>query len=461
MPPDTSSPSAVRLLRTGVVASMVLVFAVIVAGATIVLRTGLREQILRREATILAMFVSTQLEDSAGELKATTPIADVPGTLLAAVLKAIPKFPDVVGVQLFDRKNAPSGGFPAVAWSKTPPSESQWVRLGNGEAFGSLHESIAIEDIVEAAPAFEVWAPLRLSSSGELLGAAQFVVDGSAIQKQIKEHDGRLIKQALIAWVGGSIAIMLALGWAFRRLDAANRELRARTEDLERANRELVLAAKTSALGAVTAHLMHELKNPIAGLEGIVRGQDASATTLPGGELAAASELTRRLRAMVNDVVGVLRDEQTGAKFELSSIDIAEVAASKVRTDAEQRGVKVQMIASGDVNFPARRANLATLVLRNLLQNAVEASSTGEVVRLTVRKAGEGGAEFLVEDFGRGLPPEVRAKIFQPCASTKIGGSGIGLALSYQLAQRAGGKLEIVRSDELGTCFRLVLTAEA
>jgi signal transduction histidine kinase len=164
---------------------------------------------------------------------------------------------------------------------------------------------------------------------------------------------------------------------------------------------------------------------------------------------------------MVNDVVGVLRDEQTGAQFELTSVDIAEVAASKVRKDAGQREVKLQVAATGDMAFPARRANLATLVLRNLLQNALEASSPGETVRLTARQNGEGGAEFLVEDYGRGLPPEVRARIFQPCASTKVGGSGLGLALSYQLAQRAGARLEIVRSDELGTCFRLVLAAEA
>jgi signal transduction histidine kinase len=163
---------------------------------------------------------------------------------------------------------------------------------------------------------------------------------------------------------------------------------------------------------------------------------------------------------MVNDVVGVLRDEQTGAKFELSGIEIAEAAVGKVRPDAERNGVKLQLVATGDVSFPARRANLATLVLRNLLQNAVEASTTGGSVKVTTRENGD-GAEFLVEDYGRGLPAAVRARMFQPCASTKVGGSGLGLALSHQLAQRAGGRLDVVRSDEFGTCFRLVLPAEA
>jgi C4-dicarboxylate-specific signal transduction histidine kinase len=69
--------------------------------------------------------------------------------------------------------------------------------------------------------------------------------------------------------------------------------------------------------------------------------------------------------------------------------------------------------------------------------------------------------EFLVEDGGAGLPEAVRGKLFQPCTSTKPGGSGLGLALSYQLAQQAGGRLELRRSDLQGTSFRLVLDGEA
>ena len=108
-----------------------------------------------------------------------------------------------------------------------------------------------------------------------------------------------------------------------------------------------------------------------------------------------------------------------------------------------------------------RRANLATLVLRNLLQNAIEAAPRGSVVRLTGRSEASGGVEFLVEDAGGGLPAAVQARLFQPCTSTKRGGSGLGLALSHQLAQQAGGRLELVKSDARGTSFRLVLGAEA
>jgi signal transduction histidine kinase len=310
----------------------------------------------------------------------------------------------------------------------------------------------------------EAWVPLRRNGAAGLVGAAQFWTNGEELAAELNAHDRRLWSQAAIAWLLGSAVIATVLGWALGRLKDANRELRLRSEDLQRANRELVLAAKTSALGAVTAHLMHELKNPLAGLEVIVAGQvEAGMRSEPGsgGELAAASELTRRLRTMVNDVVGVLRDEQTGAEFELTCAEIATHAAAKVQAEADRRGVEVAVAATPDVSLAGRRANLVTLVLRNLLQNALEASAQRGAVTLTGRRVEDGGMEFLVEDRGGGLPRGVRARLFQPCASTKPGGSGLGLALSYQLAQQAGGQLELVHSDERGTSFRLVLRPEA
>jgi signal transduction histidine kinase len=164
---------------------------------------------------------------------------------------------------------------------------------------------------------------------------------------------------------------------------------------------------------------------------------------------------------MVNDVVGVLRDEQTGAEFELTGEDIVEIVVAKVQSEADRRGIKLQVSAGPGVTLPGRRANLATLVLRNLLQNALEATPRGGAVIFTGRSSDDGGSEFLVEDQAGGLPATVRARLFQPCASTKLGGSGLGLALSYQIAQQAGGRLELVRSDTSGTCFRLVLHPEA
>lgn len=461
------STSSGRFTHLGVLVLTVLVFGGAVAAVTWQLRARLREQILQREAKFLAAVSSLQLDNAADAL-AGVPLDEVPSALFVALLKTTQRLAGVSGLRIYDAHRHLSDTW-MLSRSDEPPPAEIWQRVAAGESIGRLHAPLASEQRADlilgsaADSAVEAWVPLRRGESGALIGAAQFWLDGSDLSKELAAHDRRLWIQAAIAWLAGSIVVALTFAWAFRRLDAANRELRVRGEDLLRANRELVLAAKTSALGAVTAHLMHELKNPLAGLEMIVAGQSETGgrSENGGGELAAASALTRRLRTMVNDVVGVLRDEQTGADFELTGADIAEILSAKVQAEAEERGVKLEIGAAADVSLSSRRANLATLVLRNLLQNAIEATPRGGGVKLSGRIERDGAVEFLVEDTGGGLPDGVRARLFQPCTSTKVGGSGLGLALSQQLAQQAGGRLELLRSDDRGTCFRLVLRPEA
>lgn len=465
MPPPDSPPSSVRFAYGGVLALTVGVFAVVVAAVTWQLRAGLREQFLRREADTLAAIAAMQLDNGAADLGERA-LAEVPGALLSAVLKTS-KMRGVSGVRIFDADRRANSAWP-FHWTDEPPPEAEWRAVRAGEPVVRLHRGQSADDIIglpslaPPQPALEAWVPLRRTGAPAVLGVAQFLVNGGSVAGELAAHDRRLWMQAALAWLAGSAVIVVIFGWALRRLERVNRELAARGDDLARANRELVLAAKTSALGAVTAHLFHELKNPLAGLELIVAGGgESGARADAGGEMAAASELTRRLRTMVNDVVGVLRDEQSGAKFRLTCADIADLVAEKVRGEAAARGVRLELQADPELALAGRRANLATLVLRNLLQNAIEATPAGGRVQLTGRGAAAGAIEFVVEDGGPGLSEAVKARLFQPCPSSKPGGSGLGLALSHQLAVQAGGRLELQRSDARGTSFRLVLDAEA
>jgi len=64
---------------------------------------------------------------------------------------------------------------------------------------------------------------------------------------------------------------------------------------------------------------------------------------------------------------------------------------------------------------------------------------------------------FEVRDQGEGLSPSIQARLFTPCTSGKKAGGGIGLAISKQLAQSLGAKLELVDSSPAGCTFRLSL----
>ncbi|MCX6954101.1 MAG: hypothetical protein NTV51_18280, partial [Verrucomicrobia bacterium] len=342
---SATPPPTGRHAQFAVVALTLAVFAAVVAFVTLQLREGLRERVLSGKAETLSAVASMQLAIGA-EPFAELGETEVPGELLAAVLKAS-KFRGVLGIRVFDAERRFSGAVP-VELSAEPPTAAEWTerptaRLQprsrllalSGEGGGAQSGDGTIL-LVEA------WVPMRRSEAGRLAGVAQFWIEGDDVAAEFAALDRKLLGQAALAWLAGAVVTVLALGWAFRRLAAANRTLEARTEDLQRANRELVLTAKTSALGAVTAHLIHEIKNPLAGLEVFMAGQaEPGGRAENGRELVAATELTKRLRTMINDVVGVLRDEQHGAHFELSCAEIGELAMERVRPSASQAGVRL------------------------------------------------------------------------------------------------------------------------
>ncbi len=462
MPPVATPPAFRRPAPLLIVTLTVVVFAAVVAFVTLQLRGALREQVLRREGEALASVASMQLANNTAALAgAKLGIVNVPGELTDVALKTS-KLRGVFGIRVFDAARRFVSAVP-LDWSEEAPSSDDWTQLATDRPVVRLHHDPvpALAGVVpeSTVPLLEAWVPLADADTRALAGVAQFWIDGSSVDAEFRSLDQRLVVQAGIAWLTGAIVIVLALTWSFRRLAAANAQLAARTDDLLKANRELILTAKTSALGAVTAHLIHEIKTPFAGLEVFVASQaEAGARTDAGAEQAAATELTRRLRAMINDVVAVLRDEQHGARFSLTCGEIAEHVLSQARGAAEARGVALASAVEAAVSLPGRRANLAGLVLRNLMQNAIEASPSGGTVRLACRAVPGDAIEFLVEDSGGGLSEAARTRLFQPHASAKPGGSGLGLVLSQQLAQQAAGRLELARSDSRGTCFRLVLS---
>jgi signal transduction histidine kinase len=110
--------------------------------------------------------------------------------------------------------------------------------------------------------------------------------------------------------------------------------------------------------------------------------------------------------------------------------------------------------------FEEARARLDDASLKqvwlNLLQNALEASSEGG--RIRVRCALEGArARVTIADAGAGIAPDVLARVGEPFFTTRAQGTGLGVHLSRQLVQGAGGTLELASRLGAGTTVQVVL----
>lgn len=446
----------------GVVLTTLVVFAGLVAGMTWQLRTRLRSEVLKREAEAIHSVAIMQL--AAGGTAAGLS-RDSIDAMLAAVLESS-RLRGVFAVQVFDatgklRESAPIGIDVAAGtrWWPELPAEVQ----ARFHAQGSLEAiyGFPADNGAARVPLLEVVVPLQPGANAAPLGSARYWIDGAPVKAEFRRMDFGLWGQAGAAFLGGAAIVGLVIGWSFHRLTEANRRLLEQSSDLARANQELDFAAKTGAIGAISAHLIHGLKNPLSGLEGFV-AESAPETDDPlrGDAWRQAVDTTRRLRTLVNEVAAVLRDEATGeADYRVPVREVLSTARTRVGPAASAAGVTVELgTTPRDGAVLGRTANLAQLILDNLLTNAIEASPRAARVRLD-GQIRDGKVEFTVSDAGSGVPSSIRSTLFRPIRSTKPGGGGIGLAISYQLARHAGGTLELVNSGTGGTTFRLLVPA--
>lgn len=123
-----------------------------------------------------------------------------------------------------------------------------------------------------------------------------------------------------------------------------------------------------------------------------------------------------------------------------------------------QRGIEV--VFDVPENLPLVRAVASQIqqVFINLILNSFDAMPDGgkyEVRARAVRR----GVEIQFQDNGPGIPEAMRASIFEPFFSTKDGGTGLGLTISYNIITSHGGSLELVTDKGPGACFRIFLSS--
>jgi signal transduction histidine kinase len=461
-----------RLLRSrwlpwaGIGATL-LILAGIIGFGTWQLRQKTRTQIVSRDAAILygvAQMVQITQEVN-GELGSE--LERLPDQIAVALqISELNQLNGVIATRVFDTNGQFAAALPAnIASAQLDAGDLHHLRaLTPVSHFHSaadlvglfLPETTAFPEANRTAPLLELIIPLHRQNNPVIIGIIQFLIDGERVATQFTALDRNLGIQAASAFLGAGSIVLGVLAWAFQRLQRTNRLLVERTSRLLRANQELALSAKTSAVGAITAHLIHGLSSPLSGLQEFV----ASRTSDDGPELEWRDVLTsaNQMQALIGEVVRVLGEEHGVDRYEISFGELIDLLTAKLRTAAEQKGIRFHTRLAANGSLANREANLILLILENLLRNAVQATPAGREVGFEVSPTG-GGVEFRVIDGGSGVPAEVQPKLFKPCRSTKSGGHGIGLAISYQLARHLGATLELVRSSGEGSVFALRLAS--
>src|SRR5437762_1125179 len=270
------------------------------------------------------------------------------------------------------------------------------------------------------------------------------------------------VRAILVASVVMLLALVAAMGWVIYRDTVA--PLRTK---LVHSQHLLERQEKLVTLGTLAAGIAHEIRNPLTSLKARLYTLEKHLQTVPAArkDTDIISAEISRLESIVQDVLSFARPSDP--KLETIAADtLLRDVQGLMSPNLERRGVHLVVESNTELHIRADSGHLKQ-VLINLVRNGAEAIDGTGTVTLRSRAArapvagGETDAVILeVSDTGKGIPPEVEKRLFDPFFSTKETGTGLGLPIAARIVERHGGTLQYQTRPGHGTTFVVVLPRE-
>lgn len=234
-------------------------------------------------------------------------------------------------------------------------------------------------------------------------------------------------------------------------------ELRDYVRRVEESQQALLQAEKIASAGRLTATIAHEVNNPLQAVQNCLHL--AGREDLPAEKRKEYFEMARtELDNLMQTVQKTLEFYRPGG-LTAQRVRLGELLQRVLDLLSQQiseRDVCVQTNIPADLPAVNVVASQIQQVFMNLILNALDAMPRGGNLRVKARPV-KGGVEIVFTDSGPGVPEESQGRIFEPFYSTKEGGTGLGLTVSYNIVASHGGALELVPAREAGASFRIFL----
>ncbi|MBE7542897.1 MAG: sensor histidine kinase [Solibacteraceae bacterium] len=232
-----------------------------------------------------------------------------------------------------------------------------------------------------------------------------------------------------------------------RKLSQVYRELQDTFEQVKRADR-------LSAIGQLAAGLAHEIRNPLASIDGAAEVLDV-ADERPELRKETVS-IIRKECSRLNRLLTGLLDFARPRRPEWREVDLCRVLDSVIDlvSHSAGKGIRFHKETPREILRLVGDQEQLTQVMLNLTLNAAQAMPEGGDVWLTARQD-EDGIMIRIKDQGAGIPEENLDKIFDPFFTTKDTGTGLGLSVAHQIVTQHGGTIMVSRNPDKGTTFNL------
>jgi signal transduction histidine kinase len=410
------------------------------------------------------------------------PVAFLGGTVSMAGFRDVLQMPTNVAGRIessiVDQRGRPlffSHEHAAVDYTKPLETALMWSASGRLARYTGL-DGVAVIGTVAVIPApqwrliaevpeSEALGQLRqlrgLSIVLEMLFVAIVVLAAWTVARDIVAPLRRLV-DATRRVARGDLRVRVAaneedelgeLGQSFNEMTSALADTTARVSELHQ--REIGRASQLATVGELASGVAHEIKNPVVGVShglDMVRrhvGDDPSLTPI-------MDEMARQLMR----VQGALQELLTFARpstptmAPVSGSGLVERAIRLVQPAAERSGVRIIVESNLELSPFSADEEMLHQALVNLLINAVQATPSGGRITVTTHVA-EGHIGFEVADTGRGIAASTLGFVFKPFFTTRHTGTGLGLPITREIAQRHGGDVTLESEEGVGTTVTL------
>jgi signal transduction histidine kinase len=330
------------------------------------------------------------------------------------------------------------------------------------QCMGCMHEGLIVTStdgtIVETSPAAE-----------RILEAPSLSLKGRQVREFCSMQDiyDDLIRQTTLAGRSLNKSVMVLAGDSKRKI--VNMSVQRVGEgdgaqfvhvfqdcaDLRTMEERLVQSERLATIGRFASQIAHEIRNPLSSitlnvelLEDEVDGSNDEAK----GLIRSVLKELDRLNDIISEYLQFSRFPKPHLKRGHADAAIQELV-SNFKAPANVR-VEIKLMASSPEVWLDDR--LLRQVLENLVRNGIDAIEGSGVVQIETDVV-DRFFVVRVKDTGRGIPPEIQARLFEPFFTTKAHGTGLGLATSQQIIFEHNGHLVVDSQAGKGSTFSILL----
>lgn len=218
---------------------------------------------------------------------------------------------------------------------------------------------------------------------------------------------------------------------------------------------QLVQSEKLATIGKMAAVLAHEVKTPLTSIKmnADILSNSLALNSEDKQAFGIINKEINRLNNLVKEVLQFSRQSELDSN-EFDFNDIIQTISKNTKSRYDSRGFKL-MNKIENFNLSGDREKLYQVFL-NMIENSFESSGENGEVMLE-SSFNNNVAKIVISDNGKGIPADIKSRIFEPFYTTKSSGTGLGLSICKKIIEQHKGSIKLISSEPGKTIFEIVL----